>query len=157
MARFRLFAIVGVLVASMVFTFPVSASAWTTGSGTGTIAPVLVKDLGSIGPILIQERDLAGTISGDLSGTYTEHVRGLIYPSGFVAYRGTMTFSGTVTGCGSGEVTLDVSGIAKTGAPLSVAIIQVSDSGTNTIGVTGAGLVYQVGSDLTYQVSYQCE
>ncbi len=159
MTRFRVFAIVGALVGAMVLTFPALASPPTSGSGTGTVTSLSIASSRNAGNNVIQERDLEGTIdSGALSGTFTEHVRGVIHKDGLLTFEGTMTFTGSVEGCGSGMVTLGVSGFRAAGAPAaeSTASIRVIQGAANTIGVHGLGTVYQDGLNLTYDVRYHC-
>ena len=142
--------------ATLIVAAPVAAAPPTTGSGTGTIGLRSVTPVRVAGDNVFQERDLAGTVSGTLVGTFEEHVSGVIHGSGLVTFQGTMTFTGTVDGCGSGTLTLGVSGKGVAGAPVTESSVRVIDSADNTIAVHGTGTVSQVGPTLTYEIQYQC-
>ena len=159
MLRVRFLAIFGVFVTALVLAVPVLASPPTAGTGTGTITSVSITPVRSAGGNVTQERDLQGSIAGDLSGTFTEHVRGVIHKTGLLTFQGTMTFTGTVAGCGSGTVTLALSGHRDAAAPVteSTASVRVIDAASNTIAVKGVGTVYQNGTALTYDVQYHCK
>jgi hypothetical protein len=105
---------------------------------------------------VFQDRDLVGTVSGTLDGTFEENVSGVIHASGLVTFQGTMTFTGTVAGCGSGTLTLGVSGQGVAGAPVTESSVRVIDSAANTIQAHGTGTVSQVGPNLTYEIQYTC-
>jgi hypothetical protein len=152
----RLLATICALGAALTLALPVSAAVPTNGSGTGTIGSVLVTPVRQADGNVIQKRDIAGTVSGTLSGTFVEHVRGVIHPSGQVTFEGTMTFTGAVQGCGTGTVNLGVSGQAVAGIPTSHSSVRVIDSASNTLAVHGVGTVSQTGPALTYTIQYQC-
>jgi hypothetical protein len=101
-------------------------------------------------------RDLAGTVSGTLQGTFVEHVRGVIHPGDLVTFQGTMTFTGTLQGCGAGTINLGVSGQGVSGAPVSESSVRVIDAASNTLSVHGVGTVNQTGTALAYAIQYQC-
>lgn len=159
MVRFRLPAIVGVFVVSLVLAFPASASPPTVGTGTGLITSVSIVPIRTAGGNVTQERDLGGEIHGTLDGTFAEHVVGVIHGTSLLTFQGTMTFTGTVGECGSGTVTLGVTGHRDAGAPVSEssATVRVIDAASNTIAVHGVGTVDQSGPVLTYQVQYSCQ
>jgi len=156
MAGSRLVTAIAALVLALTLSAPASASAPLTGSGTGTIGLRSVTIVRSADGNSIQERDLAGTVSGTLDGTFTEHVRGVIHPNGLVTFQGTMTFTGTVAGCGSGTLTLGVSGQGVTGQPVTDSAVRVIETASNTISARGVGTVSQTGPLLTYQIQYHC-
>ncbi len=156
MARFRILAIVGALVGALVLAFPALASPPITGSGTGLVTSITTTSSRSAGPNVIEERDVAGTISGDLNGTFTEHVRGVIHKDGLLTLQGTLTFTGTIEGCGSGMVTLGVSGRRASAADVIVSNVRVIHSASSSIAVSGVGTVIQDGPFLTYDVRYHC-
>jgi hypothetical protein len=95
-------------------------------------------------------------VTGTLQGTFDEQVRGVIHPTGLVTFEGTMTFTGTVQGCGTGTIKLGVSGQGVSGAPVSESRVRVIESASNTLAVHGVGTVSQVGPNLTYTIQYQC-
>jgi hypothetical protein len=105
---------------------------------------------------VIQERVLTGTVTGTLQGTFEEHVRGVIHPNGLVTFEGTMTFTGSVAGCGTGTLTLGVTGQGVTGVPVTESTVRVINAAANTLAVRGVGTVSQTGPFMTYQVQYQC-
>jgi hypothetical protein len=147
--------LVGVGAALIVAT-PASASAPTVGTGNGTIAVRSVTPVRTAGGNLIQERELVGSVTGALEGSFVQHVQGVIHPSGLVTFEGTMTFTGTIAGCGSGTLTLGVSGQGVAGAPVTESRVRVIDAAANTIAVQGVGTVSQTGPNVTYEVQYQC-
>ena len=152
----RLFAGLAAAAATLIVAASVAAAPPVTGSGTGTVGLRSVTPVRVAGGNVFQERDLAGTVSGTLVGTFEEQVSGVIHPSGLVTFEGTMTFTGTIAGCGSGTVTLGVSGQGVAGAPVTESSVRVIDSADNTIAVHGTGTVSQVGPNLTYEIQYQC-
>jgi hypothetical protein len=152
----RLVAAIGALIAALTLSVPVSASAPQTGTGTGTIGLRSITNVRSADGNLIQERDLAGTVSGTLDGTFVEHVRGVIHSTGLVTFQGTITFTGTLAGCGSGTLTLGVSGQGVAGAPVTDSSVRVIETASNTISARGVGTVSQTGPSLTYDIQYQC-
>jgi hypothetical protein len=151
-----LLASIAMLMVAVIAATPTSASALLTGTGTGTIGRQSITTILSVDGIAIQERDLAGTVTGTLQGTFTEHVRGVIHPTGLVTFQGTITFTGTVAGCGSGALTMGISGQGVTGAPVTESNIRVIDAASNTIAAHGVGTLSQTGPSLRYQVQYEC-
>jgi hypothetical protein len=143
-------------VAVLTVAAPVTASPPATGSGTGTIGIRSVTPVRTADGNVIQERDLTGTVSGTLSGTFDEQVTGVIHPTGLVTFHGTMTFTGTVDGCGTGTLTLGVSGQGVTGAPVTESSVRVIDAAANTVAAHGTGTVSQVGPSLSYEIRYVC-
>jgi hypothetical protein len=157
MAHSKLAAVMAMLIAMfLIFTVPASASALLTGTGTGAIGLVSITTVRSADGNVIQERHLAGTVAGTLQGTFVEDVRGVIHPSGLVTFEGTLNFTGTVADCGSGSLTLGVSGQGVTGAPVTESKVRVIDSASNTIAAHGVGTVSQSGPSLTYEIQYKC-
>ena len=156
MARSRVVASMVVLMAALLLAAPVSASAPMSGAGTGAITGVSITSVRTADGNVIQERDLTGAVAGTLQGTFTEHVRGVIHPSGLVTFEGTITFHGAVARCGTGTLALGISGQGITGAPVTEAHIRVIDGGSNTIAAHGDGALSETGPALSYQLQYQC-
>jgi hypothetical protein len=156
MSASRLLGGLAAAVAALIVAAPVAAGPPATGSGTGTIGLRAVTPVRTAGGNVFQERDLAGTVTGTLVGTFEEHVSGVIHATGEVVFHGTMTFTGTVDGCGSGTFTLGVTGKGVAGAPVTESSVRVIDNGDNTLAVRGTGTVSQVGPSLTYEIQYQC-
>jgi hypothetical protein len=152
----RFFAGVAAAVATLIVAAPVAAAPPLTGSGSGTVGIRSVTPVKTAGGNVFQDRDLVGTVSGTLVGTFEEQVSGVIHASGQVNFQGTMTFTGTVAGCGSGTLTLGVTGQGVAGAPVTESKVRVIDSSDNTIAAHGTGTVSQVGPNLTYEIQYQC-
>jgi hypothetical protein len=152
----RLFAGLAAAAAILIVAAPVAAAPPLAGSGTGTVGLRSVTPVRVAGDNVFQDRDLVGTVSGTLAGTFEENVSGVIHGSGLVTFEGTMTFTGTVAGCGSGTVMLGVSGQGVAGAPVTESSVRVIDSADNTIQVHGTGTVSQVGPNLTYEIEYTC-
>jgi hypothetical protein len=144
------------LIATLIVAPPASASALLTGTGSGIIVPQSMTTIRTADGNVIQERDLAGTVIGALNGTFVEQVRGVIHPTGLVTFDGTITFTGTLAGCGSGALSLGISGQAVTGTAVTEAHVRVIDAASNTIAAHGAGTLNQTGLSLTYQIQYQC-
>jgi hypothetical protein len=152
----RLFAAIGGTVAALMLALPVSASPLMSGTGTGTITSLVITSNREAGGNRIQERVLAGTVTGTLEGTFVEEVQGVIHPNGRVTFQGTFTFTGTVENCGSGTFTLGLSGQGIAGAPVTEARVRVIGGEPNPLGIRGQGTVSQVGPSLTYDVQYKC-
>lgn len=129
-----------------------------SGSGTGTIEVVNIADVSEPGGNKIQERTLEGTISGPLSGTFIEVVRGVIHDSGLITFKGSLVFTGTAAACGNkvGSMTVGLNGTGAAGLPTAEAEFRAIKKSENTLGVTGHGTLKQVGLDLTYEVNYVC-
>jgi hypothetical protein len=152
----RLFGGLAAAAATLIVAAPVAAAPPVTGSGTGTVGLRSVTPVRVAGGNVFQDRDLVGTVGGTLVGTFEENVSGVIHASGLVTFHGTMTFTGTLAGCGSGTLTLGVSGQGVAGAPVTESSVRVIDGADNTIPAHGTGTVSQVGPNLTYEIQYQC-
>jgi len=129
-------------------------AALMTGGGTGTVAVRSVEVIRQADGNVIQERSLEGTVSGALTGTYVEDVRGVVKSSGNVTFVGTMVFEGTVTGCGTGTLVLRVEGRAVSGLPTSEG--RLTTIGGGTLDVRGTATFTQVGPALAYEAQYVC-
>jgi hypothetical protein len=136
---------------------PLTASAPVTGSGSGTIAVREVTTIRQPGGNVIQERTLEGVVTGTLQGAFVDHVRGVIHKSGLITFHGTMTFTGAVAGCGSGTLTVGLTGTGTAGAPVTTTALHVIEHGRNTLPVHGIGTVHQVGASFTYHIRFHCE
>jgi hypothetical protein len=143
-------------VVALVLAAPIAASQPESGTGTGTIVAVLVTSTRQADGNVIQERVLHGVVAGTLTGTFVEHVRGVVHESGLVTFEGSMTFTGSVDGCGSGTVELGLTGRGVTGIPVTDAQIRVVDQADSTVSVHGVGTVHQIGSALTYESRFHC-
>jgi hypothetical protein len=152
----RILAGLAAAVATLIVAAPITAAPPTSGSGTGTIGSLAITPVRDAGGNVFQDRHIAGTVSGTLSGTFDENVSGVIHTSGQIEFHGTMTFTGTIAGCGSGTVTLGVTGQGVAGLPVSNSSVRVIDGAGNTIAVHGTGTVSQAGPNLTYEVQYTC-
>jgi hypothetical protein len=157
MTRFRLLTTIGGVIAALILTLPASASPPMVGTGTGTIGVRSITTILTPNGHSIEERELEGTVSGSLEGTYVQRVRGVVHSTGLVTFQGTMTFTGTVAGCGSGTLTLGVTGQGVSGVPVTEARVRAINAAANTIAAHGSGTVSQVGPNLTYEVQYQCK
>jgi hypothetical protein len=128
-----------------------------TGSGTASITSLVITSERVAGRNLIQEREITGTLSGALQGTFVEHARGVIHGTGLVTYQATFVFTGTVDGCaGEGSFTASLSGTGQAGIPITEASFRVIDQGSNTLRIAGTGTMRQVGPTATYEVRYVC-
>lgn len=126
------------------------------GSGTGLISELVIVSSRTAGKNVIQERRLTGTVEGTLEGIFVENVHGVIHGNGRVTFRGTMEFTGTMAGCGTGTITLGLSGTGQAGLPVTEATVRVIGGGDNTIATRGTGTVRQEGPLLTYEIRYVC-
>lgn len=156
MARSKLAASIAMLMVAFIIATPASAAELLTGTGTGLIRSVAITTVRSVDGNVIQERDLSGTVTGALQGTFVEHVRGVIDRTGHVTFKGTITFTGTVAGCGTGALTMAITGRGITGVPVTEAHIRVIHAASNTLAVHGVGTLEQNGPSLTYEVQYRC-
>jgi hypothetical protein len=144
------------ILAVLVLAAPASAGPPLTGSGTGTIDSLEITPVRDAGGNVIQERTITGTISGTLEGTYVEEVRGVIHRAGHVTFQGTMQFTGTVEGCGTGTFTARLSGRGQAGIPITDASVTVVNQAANTLDITGVATLHQIGPAFTYEVQYVC-
>jgi hypothetical protein len=145
------------LLSAFVLALSVAAPALAavlTGSGTGTVALRNVEIVRQADGNVIQERSLAGSVSGALTGTYVEHVRGVVKKSGDVSFEGTMVFEGDIAGCGAGTLVLRVEGKAVSGLPTSEG--RLTTIGGGTLDVRGIATFSQVGPALRYEARYVC-
>ena len=154
-----------VAVVTLVSAAPAQAAPPQSGGGEGTIERIDELSSRTAGTNVIVERTLGGTFTGTLSGTVLERVRGVVRPDGTVTFHGTLVFTGTVDGCGTGTgteiLTARLEGRGQTtggllGGPLTEANVQIVDQAANTVGVTGHGSVQQNGPLLSYSIRYSC-
>lgn len=130
-----------------------------SGSGTGRITNLVPTPVREVGGNRFEDRILTGTVTGTLEGTFEQHVSGMVHKSGRVVFDGTMTFDGQVGDCGTGTLTLGVTGrgqIEPPGIPITEASVRVIEQATNTVDITGMGTVSQEGANLTYEIQYKC-
>lgn len=132
------------------------------GSGTGVVTDIAQgerTDLGRSGN-WVQTRTLTGFIDdGPLDGTFEQTVRGVVRDrTGFVTFSGTLTFTGTIEGCGDEEhtVTLGVSGRGQANPPVTEARVRVIGPPSDGLHITGHGTVNQEVLGLTYDIEYRC-
>jgi hypothetical protein len=142
--------------AAVVLAAPLAAAPPVAGSGSGTIVVRDVTTIRQADGNVIQERTLEGALTGTLTGTFVEHVRGVIHKSGSVTFHGVMTFTGSVAGCGSGTVVLGVNGRGVAGAPTTEGRLRTIAHSRSTLDVHGVGTFQQVGPSLTYEARLQC-
>ena len=134
------------------------------GSGTGMITGLEVTPIREEGGNSHQARTLEGVVEGTLEGTFVHETVGTVHtnhPDSRVTFRGVLTFTGTVEGCGD-EVHTVVLGLAGRGTvpvpgfPVTEASVRVIGHPDNTLDASGQGTVTQVGADLTYELQYTC-
>lgn len=128
-----------------------------TAHGTGFITSLEETSSREAGGNRIAERVIHGEMSGPLTGSFTETVRGVIHRDGTVTFQGTMTFSGTLEGCGAGTLVGRLAGRGEAGpSPVTDATIALVNQQSATIDAAGQGRVHQDGALLTYEVTYVC-
>jgi hypothetical protein len=140
-------------VSALALATPVVAAP-IEASGTGTVEVRSVATIRQADGNVIQERTITGTVSGALEGTYVEHVRGVIQASGRLVFHGTLTFTGTVAGCGSGTVALALEGRGIAGAPLTEG--RLATTGQNSLGLHGTGTFAQSATSIAYEAQFVC-
>lgn len=160
MSRPRLRSISATLVAGALLVLVSETPSWAappvSGGGSGAVSSDQVTSVRQAGANRIVERELTGTMSGTLSGAFSEEVRGVVHPDGTVTFQGTLVFTGTVDSCGTGTLTARVQGRGQAVPPVTDATVQVINQSANTVPVTGHGTVQQNGSSLTYSITYTC-
>lgn len=130
-----------------------------SGSGSGEITGLEITPIREVGGNSFQDRVLRGTVTGSLNGSFEQDTSGMVHKNGRVVFRGTMTFTGRVAECGEGTIHLKVSGrghVHEPGFPITEASVRVINQAANTVDVTGTGIVYQEGPNLTYEIQYNC-
>jgi hypothetical protein len=142
-------------IALLVLAVPAEARP-LSGEGTGEITSIDIEVIREAGGNVTQVRQLEGSLTGTIDGTFVETVTGVVHKSGRVTFRGTLTFTGTVADCGEGTFTVGVTGRAQSGLPTADATFRVINQAANTLGITGTGTLSQVGTALTYEVAYIC-
>lgn len=134
------------------------------GSGTGMITGLEVTPIRDVGGNSHQARTLEGVVEGTLDGTFVQQTVGTVHtnhPEDRVTFRGVLTFTGTVEGCGD-EVHTLVLGVAGSGTvpvpgfPVTEASVRVIGHPDNTLDATGRGTVTQEGPNLSYELQYIC-
>ena len=150
--------------AGVVGTTPTAAARGNSGppvagSGDGLITNLDVFPVREVGGNTFEDRILRGTVTGTLDGSFEQNVSGMVHKNGRVVFRGTMEFTGALANCGEGTINLGVSGrghIPRPGFPITEANVRVIKQPANTIDVTGTGVVFQEGPELTYDIRYVC-
>lgn len=126
-----------------------------SGSGAGAITSLVETSSRDAGGNRIAERRLEGFLTGTLEGTFVEEVRGVVR-DGQVHFQGTLVFTGTVEGCGSGTVVSRLQGSGRAGpSPLTDATFRSVDQSSNPP-AAGWGSVHQDGPFLEYEINYMC-
>jgi hypothetical protein len=143
-------------LAAVVLAAPLPAGPPMTGSGTGMIQTLVITSSRAAGGNVIQERTLTGTVAGTMTGTFVEHVRGVIHSNGHVTFSGTLEFTGTLAGCGTGTLLLRLAGQGAAGLPVTEARLVPIMGPRSTIAAHGVATVSQVGPFMTYEVRYTC-
>ena len=136
------------------------------GSGLIDLDKAAITEIRNAGGNSIQERELNGKLSGTLDGTFEETATGTVHRTGRITFRAELVFTGTVDGCGHEEpdnpdtLVLKLAGQGQSApppdGPITEASVRVVGDERNTIDATGQGTVYQVGTDLTYDLQYRC-
>ncbi|MGZ6871485.1 MAG: hypothetical protein ACXVFW_05560 [Blastococcus sp.] len=147
---------VAAAVVAIVSAAPAQAAPPLAGSGTGLFTADQVTSARNAGGNRIVERRLEGSMSGTLTGSISEEVRGVVHPDGTVTFQGTLVFVGTVDGCGTGTLTARLQGSGQAVPPVTDATVTVIGQAANTVPVTGHGTVLQSGPDLSYSIRYSC-
>lgn len=140
----------------LLWAAPSGAATPLSGSGDGYVTGNTVTSSRQAGPNHVVNRDITGTLSGALEGTFTEHIAGVVHPDGTVTFHGTLTLTGTVERCGSGTLVGRLQGRGQASPPVTDARATIIDQSANTISVTGHGTVRQVGVALSYTLRYSC-
>jgi hypothetical protein len=137
---------------------PAAAQPPVSGSGTGKITHNEVTNVRESDGNRHVDRFLRGTVNGTLDGDFEEHTSGVVHKSGRVVFQAEMTFTGTLENCGGeGTLNLRLSGKGQTQPTNTEASVRVVNQAENTIAVTGQGTVLQEGSDLDYEIQYNCK
>jgi hypothetical protein len=134
-----------------------AASPLQQATGSGVFTQLDIVSSRFAGPNRIEVRQISGQVFGDLTGTWSQEVRGVIHPNGQVTFQGTWSFTGEVGTCGYGTISGTLSGEGSAGAfPITSATVRVTNQPSNTVSVVGQGVVDQQGPFVTYDIQYRC-
>lgn len=134
------------------------------GSGTGEITGLDIAPIRDVGGNDHQHRTVVGTVEGALEGEFVQETAGTVHtnhPDNLVTFRGVLTFTGTIEGCGDEEHTLvlRMSGkgtVPEPGFPVTEARLRAIGHPDTTVDITGQGTVSQTGPLLEYELDYIC-
>jgi hypothetical protein len=154
----RVFALLCALTLTLALAIPASAaSPLQQATGSGVFTQLIIVSSEFAGPNRIEVREISGQVLGDLTGTWTQEVRGVIHPNGQVTFQGTWSFTGVVGTCGIGTISGTLSGKGSAGAfPITSATARVTNQPSNTVPVVGQGVIDQQGPFVTYDIQYRC-
>ncbi len=143
------------------FAAPASAqSQLQQATGSGFITDLEIVSEEFAGPNRIEVRQITGQVFGDLQGTWTQNVRGVVHPDGRVTFNGTWEFTGEAGDCGIGTVSGRLTGHGDTGPlpdfPATTAQARITNQPSNTVPVVGQGTLDQTGPLITYDLQYRC-
>lgn len=135
-----------------------------SGGGTGAITGLEIEPIRSVGGNNQEDRTVSGTVEGTLDGTFVQETTGTVHtnaPNNRVTFRGVLTFTGTIDGCGDEVHTLvlGMSGqgtVPEPGFPVTEARLRAIGHPDTTVDVTGQGTVSQNGPFLDYEIDYIC-
>jgi hypothetical protein len=146
------------IIATVAFAVPVGAEPpLQQASGEGIFTGLEVLSTRFAGPNRIEVRRITGDVTGDLEGTWTQEVRGVIHPNGEVTFQGTWEFTGVVGSCGTGTVSGSVTGKGLAGQfPVTTAHARITNQPSNSLPVVGQGTLNQQGPFVTYDLQYRC-
>jgi hypothetical protein len=141
---------------------PVSAqSPLQQATGFGAFTQLEIVSSEFAGPNRIEVRRITGQVFGDLTGIWSQEVRGVVHPNGEVTFHGTWEFSGQVGTCGVGTISGQLTGRGTAGQPpdFPQTIAQATSTGTQpgTIAIVGQGVITQQGFFVFYDIQYQCK
>jgi hypothetical protein len=113
--RIRRVTVVAAVVA-VVAAFGAAPSAGSGPPNPATIQGVRLTEtttfVKSAGGNTFLDFSSTGTYSGTFTGTYVEEIDVVVHPNGLSNFHGTVTFTGTVAGCGSGTIIFAIVGRA---------------------------------------------
>jgi hypothetical protein len=147
------------LILALAIALPAGAtSPLQQASGSGVFTELTIVSSEFAGPNRIEVRRITGAVTGDLTGTWTQEVRGVVHPNGEVTFQGEWSFTGEVGSCGYGTISGRMSGKGAAGPfPITSAAVRTTHLPSNTVAVVGQGTVDQQGPFVTYDIQYRCE
>jgi hypothetical protein len=158
----RIITLLFALIITGAFAVPASAqSPLQQATGQGVFTELEIVSTEFAGPNRIEVRRITGQVFGDLTGTWTQEVRGVIHPNGQVTFQGEWEFTGQVGTCGYGTVSGRLTGKGTAGPlpdfPITTARARVTDQPSNTVSVVGQGVITQQGPFVAYDLQYRCK
>jgi hypothetical protein len=133
-----------------------AAAADLQASGTAQATSLVFTDVRSADGNTILEGIQEGVIGGTLTGTWVEHFRLVVHPSGATNFHSFLTVVGTADGCGAGTIRFVVDGQGQ--GPVTRGRFRTIDQSDTTVEVHAVldFVAFVPTGTITYTGTYNC-